>query len=147
MMANKISLGNAGEYYVAAELERRGFSVALPMSNVEEFDILAIDRKNYKQYAIQVKATKVAVKEWILNKKNEALAADNIIYVLVHIQEDKTPEYHIVPSKILSERITSGHKKWLETPGRNGQPHNDTDIRAFRDDENEFLDRWDYLMK
>ena len=35
-MDNKISIGNAGEYFVAGELERRGFTVALPMSNVKE---------------------------------------------------------------------------------------------------------------
>lgn len=44
-MSNKdnVSTGNAGEYFVAGELERRGFTVAVPMSNVRDFDILAIE--------------------------------------------------------------------------------------------------------
>ena len=33
-----VNIGNAGEYFVAGELERRGFTVALPMSNVKDFD-------------------------------------------------------------------------------------------------------------
>ena len=34
------SIGNSGEYFVAAELERRGFTAAVPMSNTKDFDIL-----------------------------------------------------------------------------------------------------------
>lgn len=45
---NSISVGNSGEYFVAGELERRGLTVAVPMSNVKDFDILAINRSNYK---------------------------------------------------------------------------------------------------
>ena len=37
-MANTISIGNAGEYFVAGELERRGFTCAVPMSNTKDFD-------------------------------------------------------------------------------------------------------------
>lgn len=36
-----VNIGNAGE------LERRGFTVAVPMSNVKDFDILAINRTTY----------------------------------------------------------------------------------------------------
>ena len=52
-----VSTGNAGEYFVAGELERHGFTVAVPMSNVKDFDILAINRITYEQFAIQVKTT------------------------------------------------------------------------------------------
>ena len=58
-MPNKdnINTGNSGEYFVAGELARRGFIVAVPMSNVENFDILAIHRTPHKQIAVQVKTT------------------------------------------------------------------------------------------
>ena len=46
---NTVSIGNAGEYFVAGELERHGFTVAIPMSNVKDFDILAINRTTYQQ--------------------------------------------------------------------------------------------------
>ena len=29
-----VNIGNAGEYFVAGELERRGFTVAVPMSKI-----------------------------------------------------------------------------------------------------------------
>ena len=43
---SNINIGNCGEYYVAAELERRGFTIAVPMSNVDNFYILARSKKN-----------------------------------------------------------------------------------------------------
>ena len=58
MNNNNISIGNAGEYFVAGELERRGYTVAVPMSNTKDFDILAINRDSLNQYAIQVKTTR-----------------------------------------------------------------------------------------
>ena len=70
-MKNNISIGNSGEYFVAGELERRGFTVALPMSNTKDFDILAINREDAdKQYAIQVKTTSYKKKGWTLSVKN-----------------------------------------------------------------------------
>ena len=142
---DKISIGNAGEYFVAGELERRGFTVAIPMSNVKDFDILAIDRSTYKQFAIQVKTTGYRQKKWTLSKKSENLQGENIIYFFVSLNELDVPEYHIVPSKIVAEIVKRSHQKWLNTPGRQGQPHNDNNIRNFFDINDEYLNRWDYL--
>ena len=68
-----VNIGNSGEYFVAGELERRGFTVAVPMSNVKDFDILAINRETHEQFAIQVKTTGYKQKKWTLSKKNEEL--------------------------------------------------------------------------
>ena len=59
---DNISIGNCGEYFVAAELERRGFTAAVPMSNTKSFDVLAIDRANDRQIAIQVKTNHTSKK-------------------------------------------------------------------------------------
>ena len=140
-----VNTGNSGEYFVAGELERRGFTVAVPMSNVKDFDILAINRENYEQFAIQVKATGYKQKKWTLSGKNEKLIGENIVYIFVSLNELDTPEYHIVPSKIVAETITKEHKKWLNTPGKNGKMHNNTNIRNFFDKNDIYLDRWDLI--
>lgn len=142
-MNYSISIGNSGEYFVAGELERRGLTAAVPMSNTKDFDILAINRNNNNQYAVQVKTT--TKNGWILSKKNETLIDNNIIYVLVKLKDLNPPEYHIVPSKIVAQRLRESHQAWLNTPGKNGQSHNDSDIRQFRDDNNEFLNKWEYF--
>lgn len=140
-----VNIGNAGEYFVAGELERRGFTVAVPMSNVKDFDILVINRTTYKQFAIQVKTTGYKQKVWTLNEKNENLKGDNIFYVLVSLNELGTPEYHIVPSDVVADTIREEHKVWFETPGKKGQPHKQTPIRKFSDKEDKYLNRWDLL--
>ena len=42
---NSINIGNSGEYFVAAELERRGFTVGVPMSNVKDYDLLCVNKE------------------------------------------------------------------------------------------------------
>ena len=81
--STNVSTGNAGEYFVAGELERHGFTVAVPMSNVKDFDILAINRTTFEQFAILVKTTGYKQKKWTLSKKNETLEGDHIIYFFV----------------------------------------------------------------
>jgi len=144
--SNNISTGNCGEYFVATELERRGFSVAVPMSNTELFDILAFNRKTYKQWAIQVKTTSKKRNEWTLTAKNEKIEGDNIVYVFVKLNELEMPQYHIVPSKIVAEYVRESHQKWLDTPGKKGQAHNDNSMRKFADEDMKYLSKWDVLQ-
>lgn len=140
-----ISTGNCGEYFVAAELERRGFTAAVPMSNTKDFDILAINRENNKQIAIQVKTTKYKRKEWTLSSKNENIYEKNIFYVFVSLNELDNPEYHIVPSNIVAKEIKQSHSEWLNTLGRKGQKHKDNPIRKFNDFNDKYLNNWNCL--
>lgn len=144
-MKNNISTGNAGEYFVAGELERHGFTVAVPMSNTKDFDILAIDRETYKQFAIQVKTTGYKQKVWTLSAKNEDLVGDSIIYFFVSLNELDVPEYHIVPSSIVAKTVRESHQEWLNTPGKKGQKHNDNSMRKFSDLDNKYLNNWECL--
>ena len=146
-MANNISIGNCGEYFVAAELERRGFSVAVPMSNTPNFDVLAICRKNNKQVAIQVKTTKSGELKWMLDRKNESLEGENIYYIFVHLHELGTPEYFIIPSNKVAKIVRDGHAYWLTQLDRKGNPHKDSNVRTFfitKDLEN-YKDAWEIL--
>ena len=142
---NKISTGKSGEFFVAGELERRGFSCALTYANTKDFDILAINRANYKQIGIQVKTMHSKDKYWMLSEKCEKVNKDDIFYIFVSLHELGNPEYHIVPSAIVAKEITEEHKKWLETPGKKGQPHKDNNRRMFYDKDDRFLDNWDCL--
>ena len=142
---NNVSIGSAGEYFVAAELERRGYTVALPMAHTPNFDILAIHRETGRQVAIQVKTTSYSHKKWTLKKSNEDLVMDNMVYVFVALKGLGQPEYHIVPSNVVAKFISENHKNWLATPGRNGQPHNDNSIRNFFDEKDQYLDKWEIL--
>lgn len=143
-MVDHISIGNAGEYFVAGELERRGFSVAVPMSNVKAFDLLIFHRETNKQFAIQVKTHHSNKKQWIMTKKNETFFGDNIFYIFVCMNGLGYPEYHIVPSEYVAKYIKEGHQRWLDTPGKKGK-HRPTSIRQFDDFDDIFLGKWELI--
>lgn len=143
--SNKIEIGNAGEHYVAAELSRRGFIVAMTPSNTEAFDIFAKNPRNNERYDIQVKTTVKKKKKWPLNKKNELIRDKNSIYVFVHLLDGEEPQYHIVSSRIVANTIEKEHKEWLAKPRKDGKPHKDTNIRSFSDIECKYLNNWKLL--
>lgn len=87
------STGLSGEYFVAAELLRRGYSVGITMGNAKAIDILA--EKDNKQFIIQVKS--------IFKKKNVGwpIIKDKItdihFYIFVNLNGDNMnqPDYFI----------------------------------------------------
>ncbi|MCS3532858.1 hypothetical protein [Chryseobacterium sp. JUb7] len=91
------STGLSGEYFVAAELLRRGFSVGITMGNAKAIDILA--EKDNKQFIIQVKA--------IYKRKNIGwpLMKDKIninhYYIFVNLNADimSSPDFYIATGK------------------------------------------------
>jgi len=142
---SNILVGVSGKYFVATELSRRGYIASITLRNTKGIDIVATNENGNKSVNIQVKTTS-KVKWWLLSKKHETIRDKNIFYVFVHLNENnELPIFHIVPSRYVARRVKSGHKKWLETPGRNGQMHNDSNMRVWGDEKNKYLDKWDLL--
>lgn len=131
MKTDSVSIGNCGEYFVAAELERNGFTAAVPMSNTKNFDILAIDKQSGRQIAIQVKTNHTKARTWTLSLKNETLLGDDIYYVFVSLNEKDAPDYFIVPCQTVAESIKKTHSNFIETKKANGTFTKDTAIRKF----------------
>ena len=130
--SDSISIGNCGEYFVAAELERRGFTAAIPMSNTKSFDILAINQNNGNQIALQIKTNHTNKKTWTLSKKNETLLGDNIYYVFVCLNDKGTPDYYILPSYLVAKSVSRSHSDFLNgTTTKDGKKGTDTPIRKF----------------
>lgn len=100
-MPNKdnINTGNSGEYFVAGELARRGFIVAVPMSNVENFDILAIHRTSHKQIAVQVKTTSKEQKKWTLTAESEKLKEKAMPYLDDNFRQILDSTYNAIGTK------------------------------------------------
>lgn len=152
-MENKEKLPNAlikaaGEFYVAAELSRRGYLASVTMGNTDRFDILASDLEGKRPITIQVKTTTKRGEGWILGHKDENPRGGSSFYVFVKMAKgSERPQFHIVPSDILAHTISQSHKKWLNTPGKKGQKHKDTTVRQFFDREGTYLEKWDLLKQ
>ncbi len=138
--------GVAGEYFVAAELSRRGYIASITMRNSPGIDILATKLKAKKTVTIQCKTSRSSTKGWILSDKAESFTPKNHFYVFVRLGEkDDHPSYHIVPSKVVAKYVAIRHRAWLKGKKPNGGQRKDSAMRKFRDEENKYLGKWDML--
>ena len=138
--------GVAGEYFVAAELSRRGHIASISLRNTRGIDILTTNQAASRSITIQCKTNQAARKIWILDKKSEGFVSGDHFYVFVAFSGvQECPSYHIVPSRDVSKQITTSHKRWLSTPGRGGHQHVDNRIHQFSDSDDLYLEKWDLL--
>jgi len=138
--------GVAGEYFVAAELSRRGFIASISLRNTRGIDILATNQAGSRSVTIQCKTSQSRCRGWVLNEKCEAFVSGTHFYAFVSLgNAGDRPRFHIVPSRVVAKRVKESHREWLATPGRRGQQHNATTMRLFSDESDEYLERWDLL--
>ncbi|HEX4143208.1 MAG TPA: hypothetical protein VHY91_06635 [Pirellulales bacterium] len=141
-----ILAGVAGEYFVAAELSRRGYIASISLRNSRGIDILATKHDATKSVTIQCKANQLGRKEWMLSDKSETFVADNHFYMFVSLgKSDERPHFHIVPSERVARDIKTSHERWLAAAGRGGHKRVDSSIRKFADEADEFLEKWELL--
>lgn len=91
----------AGEYFVAAELYRRGFSVGMTIGNAKAIDLFA--NKDNRTIPIQVKAVR--------NKKSVGWpmmrdkVQSGIIYIFVNLNDQSVPDYFIASAKEAKDKV------------------------------------------
>ena len=137
--------GSAGEYFVAAELSRRGVVAALTMSGTDAFDILAVNKAGCS-CSIQVKTTQYEKKlRWLLSSKDENPKAN--FYVFVNLNgTEKQPDYYIMRATEVAAAIKEEHETWLAKPKRDGTAHKPINMRQIiLDQQDKSKDRW-YLI-
>src|SRR5262245_3503004 len=146
MKIPSVLAGVAGEYFVAAELSRRGYIASISLRNTRGIDVLVTNGAASRSVTIQCKTNQLSKTSWILNDKCESFISDDHYFVFVVLGGLlERPRSHIVPSAIVARRIAGEHRLWLKKPGRNGRAHEDTPMREFDDNANEYLERWDLL--
>ena len=145
---SSIQTGIAGEYFVAAELSRRGYLCSITLKNTKGIDILVSNESSSELVGIQVKTNNSARKAWLLNKKAEDLNEKNLVYIFVNLKSlDELPDFYIVPSKIVAKYVKEDHTNWLKTPGKKGQKRKDNPMRMFRDEGDEYKGKWNIIGK
>ena len=138
---NKVSstlVGAAGEYYVLSQLLRRGWIAALAPDGAPNMDILVTDENSDKLCAIQVKTRRDigSDKGWHMKPKHETMIINDLFYVFVDVGKrpsDPTISY-VLPSQVVADCIQRCHQVWLDTPGKYGQAHKDSNVRRLLPD-------------
>ena len=143
---SSILVGVSGEYFVAAELSRRGYVASITLRNTRGMDVLATNADASRSVGISVKTNRSRKKGWMLNEKAESLHSSTLFYVFVNLNgPNEQPAYHVVPSKVVAEYVIASYIAWKAAPNKTGESHKDTSMRRFLDTDNIYLDRWELL--
>ena len=123
----------AGEFFVAAELFKRGYTVALTMGNAKAIDLFA-EKEGLRAVSVQVKA--IARRKnvgWPMLKKK---VFDGVVYVLVCLNDEQVPPtYFIAYGNEIRDKI----KEYDSKGGYRGI------LDYTRVNSPEFLSRWDKI--
>ncbi len=130
-------LGAAGEHYVLSCLLRRGYTAGFAPPGTPAIDIMVYDNLCQVHRNIQVKTRNRHPPDggWIMGRKHETPIA-GLFFCLVAFPstEDGQHDVYVMPSEIIAIVLSTDHRLWLSTPGKNGRPHQDGPVRVLLPD-------------
>ena len=101
--------GIAGEFFVAAELSKRGWIATLTAKNTPDVDVLAARPTGDTHARIQVKTRTSAYKYAHRVGREIGLVGDNDFLVLVDLGEaGENPRYWIEPTRVAARLLKNG---------------------------------------
>lgn len=144
-------VGVTGEYYVCAELGKRGILALLTPKNNPLFDIVAVSPDASRTVTIQVKTMSEQNKQgWklsvdICERKNNPL-----LYTILVNLTNSGIEYYIYEYDDLSERIENAYTEYINKPKKDSGKRKDIDFRwwdfkMFAEDDFNRKNKWDIL--
>jgi hypothetical protein len=144
--------GNAGEYFVLAELTRRGWTAALTARNNRSYDILTKRADEFAAIRVKTKTSITTVYQWNAKADGQIfleLSEQRDFCVLVDIPEnDSHPTYYIIPSTVIDKWLRDDFDAWVTTPGAKGQKRaEDNKRRIFYVDGQKDILAHGYLFK
>lgn len=119
----------AGEYFVAAELYKRGYSVAITLGNAKAIDLHA--EHDTRTVNVQVKAIRDKKSVgWPMKSKNDVIG--NIVYVFVCLNAPGTPpDFYLCTSEETRTKVKEYKTRSI------------IDLSSLKGDQ--FLGRWDKI--
>ncbi len=143
-------VARAGEYFVAAELNKRGAFAVTFSGNMPKIDIIACSNDESRTVYIQVK-TKRGGKNWhssiVGSQPAETKDDEHNFWVFVNLGDEQTPpRYWIVPEWWIKDDIYKKHQTYLKKhggirPGNPASTHHSIDESRLE----QWKDRWDIL--
>ena len=142
-------VGIAGEYYVCAELCRRGYLALLTPKNNPLFDVIASTPDGSKTVSIQVKTRSIRNKQgWKLGKDITTKKGNpDLFIVLVNLEEGGLSEFYVYEYDVLADVVQKNYTVYLEQPKRDGSKRKEVgfrwhDIKLFTNDDRRRKDNW-----
>ena len=66
-----------------------------------------------------------------MKAKHEEITDMDLFYCFVDLS-DEHPFVYVVPAEVVATVVKESHSVWLQTPGKQGQQHSDTEMRQIK---------------
>ena len=124
--------GVTGEYFVCAELGKRGILALLTPKNNPLFDVVAVSADALRTVTIQVKTMSQGNNQgWKLGVDICTQKNNPLLYTILVNLTGNTIDYYIYEYDILSEKVASLYDNYLITPKKDGGQRKDIAFRWF----------------
>jgi len=133
--------GNAGEFFVLAELTQRGWTAALTARNNRAHDILAKRGDEFAALRVKTKTSASAAFQWNAKGNGDIfpeMSEHKDFCILVDIPEEghASPTYYIVPTHLIDKWVRGDFTTWVTILGAKGQQRaKDNKRRIFHADD------------
>jgi hypothetical protein len=124
---------SAAQFFVASELNRRGFVASVTMGNTPNTDILVSNRDGTRFVHVQVKTFVPGNRTCSVGMKAQRDYGHNFFWVLAGIprpESERKFECYVIPASDMAKGVGEGHQRWLKTLGKEGQQHHDSKVRT-----------------
>src|SRR4051794_8138802 len=127
-------IGAAGEHFVLYCLLRQGYIAALAPQGAPSVDIVVSNVLCQRLCTIQVKSRRPKG-GWVLNTKHEK-PMESLFFCFVDLPDDvvSAPTVYVIPSEIVAKVTSYVHSTWLKQLGKQGQQHQDNNVRQLLPD-------------
>jgi hypothetical protein len=147
-------VGTAGEYYVCAELCRRGYLALLTPKNNPLFDVVATNVDGTASVSIQVKTRSVRnTQGWKLGNRVGLKDTPGVPFiVLVNLHDDQLPDYFVYRYSEFASRVSEVFDNYIAKPKRTGEARKDPGFRWFdevnlSDADREHMNNWQPIIR
>jgi len=155
--------GMAGEFLVAAELNRRGIHAAVTYGSAKGADVYAFAPESDRLARIEVKSTPMGSAKWVLGERvlNKQDWANNVFWVLVMLPDPHppsptasdesrgmhSPRFYIFTAREIGEHVTRLHEEYASRfRERHGKEFEGPGVVQFPSSDAEgFENRWDKI--
>lgn len=145
--ADKYNKAMAGEFFVAAQLQRLGAAASVTYGNAKRADVIAIGKESGKAVLVEVKTSSAG--RWPVGRVVPPPSQQP--WVFVHLPEKSTepPEFFILTQAELHAALAPKEQAYLERyKQRHGEEYGDKPgvAAANRKDLEPFINEWETIM-
>ena len=100
-----------GVYLAAAELTNKGFIVSPTSRSAAGADLLVTDQRCQRAFSVQVKTQRQAANFWLVGQQAHEIKSPSHVYVFINLRGDDRPDYLVVPSEVVAEKMYESKAK------------------------------------